>query len=116
MQERRQFVRLDASVEVEHQVVKEPAAQISKSRNIGGGGIRLIIFERLQPNSEIKLKIKLPDNQPPINITGRVAWQEPFSISTEGEREHYDTGVEFTQINPADRARIEKFVFKYLKD
>ena len=58
----------------------------------------------------LKLEIVLPEDSPTINAVGKVVWLKPFHIATE-EKTRYDVGVEFTEINEAERRRINKYVF-----
>lgn len=113
--ERRRFVRLNSSVDIQYTLLeKEPAERLrTKSRNISAGGICIIAYEELATDSILLVSIYLPQENEPIITKGRVAWVQPFEIAREGR--HYDIGVEFIEISPEDRKKIDQYVFSFKK-
>lgn len=110
-QEKRKFVRLNVSVEVFYAVVLGASTEAQKTltKNVSAGGICLIVHEQLKIGDLLNLSIYLPDDKPFIVAQGQVVWVKEFKLA--GERSRYDTGVEFTEINEADRKRVDKYVF-----
>lgn len=109
IQERRRFVRLDASVEIFYSLEANQDAVSCLSKNISAGGICLIVYEPLNAGDTLSLRIYLPDDKPFVVARGKVAWIKTFKIA--GEKERYDAGLEFTEINQGDRKRIDNYVF-----
>lgn len=111
--EKRKFLRLNVGCEVSHKALSADSASSDKSqtKNISAGGLCLIVDEKLNPGTILELDFVLPDKKNTIKAKSRVAWIKPFKIGS--ETEHYDCGVEFTQINPVDRKRIDQYVFSY---
>ncbi len=111
--ERRKFVRLNIACDINYKVldVEPPQGDKTKTRNISSGGICLIANEKISSGSILELNFSLPDKKPIIKSKGRVAWIKPFKIAS--EEEHFDCGVEFTEIEGADRKRINQYVFTY---
>ena len=109
--ERRKFPRLNAVVNVEYSIIGEgPLKYTESTKNIGAGGICLIVYEEIKINTLLSLKFFLPDSNEPIQAKGRVVWKGEFSISSDQIR-RYDLGIEFVEIGEEDRERISKYVF-----
>ena len=112
MEEKRKYVRLDASIKVSYRILKGPEVRHEAlSRNIGGGGIRFPVEERLKKDSLLELEIDLPNGAGPIEALGQVVWREELLTKGEGKKEHFDVGMKFVRINPSDRERLLKYVY-----
>ena len=114
VEERRKFVRLNINVEINYTVITHPPHKQfvipTKSKNIGAGGICLISEQELRAGELLKLEIRLPEDPPVIYALGKVAWVKPFSLATEKSK-RFDMGVEFIEISPEDKQKINKYVF-----
>ncbi|MFA5060309.1 MAG: PilZ domain-containing protein [Candidatus Omnitrophota bacterium] len=109
--ERRKFVRLNVNVDINYTVVSSSGgSQKGRSRNIGAGGICLLINTEVHAGDLVKLDISLPDDPPTISANGRIAWVKPFTVASE-KNKRYDAGIEFTDISDDDRKKINKYVF-----
>lgn len=114
-EEKRRFVRLSASVDVNY--TKKEAVLEEKSlrtKDISAGGICIISFEPLQESGLLDLKISIPEEASPINAVGRVVWVKEFIIGDISKGKRYDVGVEFIKISGEDRNKINKYVFSHL--
>jgi len=115
MQEKRKFPRLDFNVEVEWKrlgpSVKEEAKNLTK--NISGGGICMFVDSSVNVNDTLELNITLP-TQERVSSKGVVRWVENFGISSRKEESHSEAGIEFIDINSADRQKVDKFIFRFL--
>lgn len=112
--ERRKFPRLDASVAIEYSIEKHPLKEIAFTKNISAGGICLIVYEEIELNSILSLKINLGDNRDIIEVKGRVVWFSEFSLDPD-KKKRWDIGIEFIGINEEDRKRISKYLFRLLR-
>jgi c-di-GMP-binding flagellar brake protein YcgR len=117
MEEKRRYVRLDASVEVTWQKIADSSQQASPeddiTRNISEGGICLIVYEQISVGDVLDLVIELP-TQKIIHSRGAVRWAKEFEIVGERAIRRYDIGLEFVNISDQDRQEIKKFVFGFL--
>ncbi len=113
-EERRKFVRLNINVEINYTVLSHPPYKQftipSKSKNIGAGGICFISEQELRPGEFLKLEIKLPQDPPTVHALGKVVWVKPFSLASE-KTHRYDMGIEFIELSPVDKQKINKYVF-----
>jgi len=107
--ERRKFIRLNSSVEIQYTVLDEGANQgiKTKSRNIGSGGMGFVASQKLENNKVLGLSIYMPGELMPIIAKGRVVWASPFeSARSKG----FDIGSEFLEIAPEDRKKINSYI------
>ncbi|MFQ5681247.1 MAG: PilZ domain-containing protein [Candidatus Omnitrophota bacterium] len=113
MKERRRFIRADTRFNVEYFLGgKSSSSQASGARNISQGGVCLMFNERIDKDTEIGLKFYLPEFRSPVSCRGRVIWQNEV---TENNRKFYQTGIEFTEIEEADKEKISKYIYVLLK-
>lgn|SRR3989338_3186698 len=111
VEERRKFIRLNISVDVDYYVISnEQDKHPTHSVNISTGGICIIAHEKLDVGTLLKLVITIPEIPPTVHATGRVAWVKSFTIATE-EKTKYDVGIEFTEISEEDRKKVKRYVF-----
>ena len=111
IEERRKFIRLTIDAQINYTIIADSASSRSAPlKDIGAGGICLLLNEQLKEGDILKLDILLPDDPPVIPTKGKVIWVKSFSIASE-KNVRYDTGIEFTEISDADRKKINKYVF-----
>ncbi len=98
--ERRKFVRADYAcrIKVFSPVEHELNAHTS---NLGAGGVRVILDEKLQDLSVVGLKLYLTAE--PLDCRGRIIWAL-------GSDDAYDTGIEFYAMEEKDRLFVVEFV------
>lgn len=109
MEERRRYVRLDTRLKISYTVVKNELDPLenSETKDIGGGGIRILLSGSLPVQTLLRLNILLPEEERPIVCTGKVVWVEEFTVR---DKKQYEAGVGFTEIDSRDRDRIIKYV------
>lgn len=73
--------------------------------NMGVGGIFLKTTDVQPVDTELALRIRLPDDLQTMDIAGRVVWEKKDSCTTPS-----GMGIEFIRLSPANRRRIEQFV------
>jgi len=106
MQERRMFQRIEDIVSVRYTARKGKPKDATSVKNLGGGGIRLSLAEKLEPGTVVDLKITIPDDPRPFPAVGEVVWQEEVIISGESVGRYYDTGIKFAEIDPVCLGRV----------
>lgn len=114
MDERRRYVRLDTRLKITYTILNKEKtdAQNSEAKDISGGGICIFLAEPLPSQTLLKLEISLLDDPPPITCVGKIIWVEEFSVIEGGRKEknRYEAGIAFTEIDPKDQDRIIKYV------
>ena len=76
--------------------------------NISKGGLFVNTRSPLEVGSEVKLILSLPDGNSSFDLIGRVSWVTPTSAGGPAP----GMGIEFLDVNPEKRARLEAFVEK----
>jgi hypothetical protein len=110
MEEKRKFVRLQSRLKAKCWVLDSEEPLSLLSRNIGGGGISLFTKRRLAPGTVLGIEVYFPGRLAPIRFTGEVIWSgELITSGAQDALNTYETGVQFLDIAPEDRA----FVLKY---
>ena len=110
--ERREYLRLKATVEVKYTVIGKPGEIKVFSKNISAGGLCIIAEQQLVFDTPLQLEIKIPDLKDVISALGRVIWQKRFEATDEQPKVHFRTGIEFTGISDFDRFNINRYVLE----
>lgn len=113
MMEKRRYYRLKDGVKVEYKVTEAFRAQDLQALDMGGGGIRVEILERLIQGTPVEVKLHLPGGKEVCSATGKVAWQLPKK--TRFGKDFYETGIEFIRMNLKDRLMVIHYVHTGLK-
>lgn len=105
--EKRQFIRAKFPCKI---IIFTPQEYTisTHTENIGAGGMRVFIEERLEIASIVKLEILL--NSDSIICEGRVVWVVKKESSYRKGFFFFDTGIEFYKIEDQDRIVIENMV------
>ncbi|MFH1338742.1 MAG: PilZ domain-containing protein [Candidatus Omnitrophota bacterium] len=82
---------------------------VSHTENIGEGGIRVILEEKLSAHTMVGLEIYV-EKEKPIKCKGKVRWIGEKVNPLDRESLLFDTGIEFVGIDEADRQYIRKLV------
>jgi c-di-GMP-binding flagellar brake protein YcgR len=106
--DKREFPRLSFDVELKYEVLNlSPKTQISRVKNISVGGVCIMIFEKVETGTLMKIELSLLNEDKPIVATGKVVWVEQCEIlSTNFFSASYNCGVEFVDISPQDQESI----------
>jgi len=108
MPERRKYIRLDSSIDIEYATTgRHIVGNQAKSKNISAGGVQVALKEKLPLNSQLNMKFVLPGDLKPISVIGQIVWQQPQNIHGE-----YNTGVQYVQIESDDIQRITDYVLR----
>ena len=105
--EKRRFVRAKFPCKI---IVNTPEEYtiVSHTEDIGTGGIRVIIPDKLNISSIVGFEIFLKNGG--IKGKGRVVWVVNKGNSLFGDGIVFDTGVEFIEISEEDRRVVDNFV------
>ena len=112
MLERRRYYRLKDGVTLNYKltgvVVNSPGVN---AQDVGGGGVRVHVFERIKPGTSIEVSLRLPDEKESLWALARVAWQTPEPAKDKLGKSCYETGVEFLKMNLKDRLQVIHYVY-----
>ena len=101
---RREYARLSSHIPVRFGG-EENRSQDSLTKDLGGGGVRLVSREFLPVNSKVKLEFFLTPASEALKAVGKVVWiqKAPYSYQ-------HDIGIQFLDISEPTRKRITHFV------
>lgn len=109
--ERRRYPRLRAAV-IEYSFLdKESIQEAAFTRDVGAGGISIIVNEKIETATTLLLKIYLPEYNDPLRAKGKVVWRQE-SIFKLPKTTRYDIGIEFLEISEEDKQKISEYVQK----
>jgi c-di-GMP-binding flagellar brake protein YcgR len=115
-EEKRKFIRLQAYHLAKYRFLsgekKDLPRKLAAIKNIGGGGVCLILEEPVLVSSLIELKINFPFLHTPISTVAKIVWaKEIRGINL------YEVGAQFVEIEELKRQMIEERIkFIYEKD
>lgn len=103
--ERRQFIRLDIALDVEYRVLESlKDLQATRTEDISEGGIRVMLPEKIKPNTYLEITINIPNEPPPVLVVGKVIWLKSDALGGV-----HMTGIELVHITQEDRERLYKY-------
>jgi len=105
--ERRRFVRANFPCKITLSVPQKHVI-ISHTENIGAGGVRVLIPEKLEVSTMVDLAIYIAEE--PIVCKGRIVWMVEIKTPFSQEPHLYDIGIEFYEIDVESQRFIQSFV------
>jgi len=112
---RRKYPRVDVDIQTTVAGSDESVTYRTQTRDVSAGGICVALETFLEAPTPVSIVLELPDDKPPLETVGRVAWcvRERKII---GARRHptYDTGISFTDLNTEQRERLIRFAHSFL--
>jgi hypothetical protein len=85
--------------------VSAQATKEYRVERIGMGGLQVRATHHLRPGSRFKMEVMLAEEHPPVTFDGRVVYSHPEDNGGE-----FSVGIQFTDMNPEDRGRLENFI------
>lgn len=107
--EKRRFVRANFPCTIVIHAPKEHTVS-THTENIGAGGIRVLIEERLDIGVIVGLEIYLYEAREPVICQGKVVWLVQKESLYRKHLIFFDTGFEFHEIKEADRLKIKNII------
>jgi c-di-GMP-binding flagellar brake protein YcgR len=113
MYERRRYVRIIESLKITYKVVEPPdGTGKCSTEDIGGGGIRFSVKDKVSVGDIVDLEISIPDTSNSIKTVGQVMW-----VNKTGHFNfQYMMGVKFIKIHPFDRGKLLNYIRKLIRD
>lgn len=109
--ERRKYLRLEKDIKVVYKVIDKLGEYEISTRDMGGGGLNLLLNERLEQGTLLELSITLPEEKQPFFALVKVAWQKSEPTVTKDSKIYYETGVEFLKLDLKHRLSIIHHVY-----
>ena len=111
--EKRKFPRADFSCKITIYFPEEHAL-IAHTKNIGRGGLRVVLKENINVSSVVGMEIFL-SNEETVKCKGKVVWKVKDRSSRNEPDILYDLGIEFMDIKDSDREKIGEVVDRLLR-
>jgi len=109
---KRKFPRVACRCEITIQSKTETPPILTKTENIGAGGVCVILDKQLERFSNCELKLNIAETNLDIQCTGRVAWIVPTRGAKE-KKSRYDTGIEFVDLKEESEAKLRSFLLQF---
>jgi len=107
---RRTVDRLNITLEVKYFI--NARVITSKSRDISTKGIRLLLDEKIEKTTSLRLEIKIPDQSRLIKVVGEVVWTEESGGDEKiAAKRLFNTGIKFSKFRGnTDEKRLFDFI------
>ncbi len=107
--ERRSITRLNITLEVKY--FKNSHFGNVQSMDISAKGVRLLLDERLEKETPLRLEIRLPDQDQIVRSGGKVVWvEELVEKEKAAPKRLFNTGIEFFNFRDSDNKRLFDFL------
>ena len=106
-EEKRKYLRLNNPVELEYILPDSNTVHTRVTKDISATGLRFETTEKIEENSTLELKLKLPNLQNPVHVYGRVAWLKRVTLE---DNAPFDVGVEFLKIEEDNKNTFLKYL------
>ncbi|MFH1777817.1 MAG: PilZ domain-containing protein [Candidatus Omnitrophota bacterium] len=85
--------------------------------DISGGGIQLVLNDKLAIGTPLSISINIPGSHKPIEVKGEVRnYEREKNKTSEGGNSPYLIGIEFIEICLSDRMMIIDYVHSIIRD
>lgn len=111
--DQRRFPRAQYQCTVHLSQQGTPSAIATVTENIGLGGVCILLEKGLDIFSPVEVELRLTDGRPPLRVKGTIVWVVRRRDLRKGPS--FDTGVEFAELSPEDKARIEALIAKMVQ-
>ncbi len=108
--DQRRFPRIQYACKVTLKQPQDAKTVSSVTENVGLGGVCVLLEEGMDIFSPVDLELTLDDGRGPIKVEGTIVWVVRHREIKKGPS--FDTGVEFAQLVPEDKARLEAVIDK----
>ncbi len=107
--ERRSIDRLNISLQVKY--FANGTALATQSADISARGIRLLLDEKIEKGSPLRMEIKLPDEECLVKASGEVVWSEESKEDEKiSPKRLFNTGIKFSRFHNSDNEKLFTFI------
>jgi hypothetical protein len=104
----RKFPRFQCTCVVSLRQEGKTSSIPTQTENLGLGGVCVLLAKGLDVFSPVDVEVNLEDGKPPILVSGTIVWVVRRQLLK--GKPAYDTGIEFAELVPEDRARLEAMI------
>lgn len=112
MHDRREHMRINDSLTIEHWPWKSLFVSSSVSENISAGGMCFPALQRLEPQLRIGLNVYLPEFKEPVTTSAEVVWLSEIDNFTY----RFKVGVKFLEMPMTHQARLLHHLYGKLQE
>jgi c-di-GMP-binding flagellar brake protein YcgR len=88
---------------------------LTHTENIGSGGLCVTLKKGLKMFSPVDVELDLLDLSDHVKCSGKVVWSVRRADTEKKKPQHYDTGIEFVNIEERDRSRVISVIDRLFK-
>jgi c-di-GMP-binding flagellar brake protein YcgR len=114
-QNKRRYYRLKDGVKISYTITGQPFGKEFQSLDLGGGGVRAWLPERIFAGTQLDISLLLPQESQDFKALARIAWQMPVPKKEKNGKEYFETGIEFLRMDLKDRLQIIHYVHTRIK-
>jgi hypothetical protein len=107
--EKRRFPRADIVCKISAAFGERMLTFDTHTENIGEGGIRVILKEKLNIPTSVGIELYLQEREVAIRCQGEIVWTHEMKPA-EVKPHLFDTGIKFVEISDGDRGIIREVV------
>ncbi len=108
--ERRRFIRAPMRLTTFYTIVGSGKTRRALTKDISGGGLRLITETLLEPAAQLKIEMTLPDDPTPITFDAQVAWSRPVDLQhPSAGNPTAETGITIVKINSKAHTLLKQY-------
>jgi len=111
--EKRQFPRITLICKISVVFGERLLVFISHTENMGVGGIRVILGEKLHISTEVEVELFLPERENPLKCKGQIIWVKELN-PTRIKPCLFDTGIKFVGMSSSEQELLKKIVNAHL--
>lgn len=105
MRERRTYVRVLSELQLRYAVVEGEKAEKTSTRDVSGGGLRLVMNEKPRKGDIVAIEVDVPARSRAVSAKAEIVWVSKV------ENDLWEAGINFTEIAAGDRATILRHVY-----
>jgi c-di-GMP-binding flagellar brake protein YcgR len=113
-QNRRKYPRVEVEIQVTVGNGSESMNFKSETRDVSAGGVCVKLDSFVEAPTDVNVVLRLPDDQPPLETVGRVAWCVPQRTLIGRKHPAYETGISFPDLTTEQRERLIRFAQGFL--
>lgn len=107
--DKRKFPRANLHCELTLRGESEGPIFRTQTQNVGAGGVCVFLEQRLERFTPVSIRLELDPSLPWIETEGKVVWVVS-SREASAKKESFDTGIEFTGLEPGHQEIIRSYV------
>ena len=113
--EKRKYQRIKDGARVIHKIMGVKGEQLAHVLDMGAGGFRLPLKEKLAPGTLLELSIYLSHEKEPFFGLAKIAWQNS-DLTKADKGDYYETGIELIRVGLENRKLIIRYINSFLKE